>query len=70
MSNAPELIRLASRLTRQDLDAVVLILEVSNPGLSRAHARTVVESLAAAGRKLNSGERPQVMAAERVGVAG
>ena len=58
MSSAPELIRVASRLTNQDVEAIILVLEVSNPGLTRTGARIVIESLAAAGRKLNTGAAP------------
>jgi hypothetical protein len=59
INQAPELIRVASRLSPSDVEALVLVIEVSQPGLSRTGVRNVIEALATAGRKLNAGSTPK-----------
>lgn len=58
ITQAPELIRAASRLTQEDIEALVCVVEVSHPGLSKASVRNAIEALASAGRKLNGSDQP------------
>jgi hypothetical protein len=53
MLNAESLIRVAADLSKHEVDVVLSIVQISNPGLTRNSVRNVIEALVMASRKLS-----------------